>query len=92
MTMNDLKKEHTEKWRKENPTKYMVWLICYIGDMIPIVIGVTQLMGPLNDKKVGTMLVCLAAIAVLSVISMVISLERGKDWKAYLEANRNRLK
>lgn len=53
MTTNELKKEHTEKWRKENPTKYTVWLICYMGDLIPLVIMLTQLMGPMNDKKAG---------------------------------------
>lgn len=92
MTEDQLKKEHEEKWRKENPTKYMVWLICNVADLIPMVIAVTQFIGPMNDKKVGTMLVCLAAMAVLIVISLVISVEKGKDWRAYLAANRHRLR
>ncbi len=92
MTEQQLRKEFQEKWKKENPTKYIVWLICYVADMIPLAIAVVQLIGGMNDKKVGTMIVCLIAFLVLGIVTMVISLEQKKGWKAYLEDNKNRLK
>lgn len=55
-------------------------------------IAVVQIMGGLNDEKVGTMIVCLVAFLVLSVISLVLSMDQKRGWKAYLEANRDRLK
>ncbi len=92
MTQAQLKKEFTEKWKKENPQKYTVWLICYFADLIPIVIAAVQLMGGLNDKKIGTIFVCFAIAAVLGIITLILSSEQKKDWKKYLEENKNRLK
>lgn len=94
MTTQELRKEYNELWKKKNPTKYMVWLICYVGDIIPIVVALLQLLGRggLNDKKVSTMIVCLVVMFVMMIIAMVISLEQKKGWKAYLEENRGRLK
>lgn len=77
----------------ENPGKYIVWLVCYIGDIIPLVVMLLQLLGGgLNDKKVGTIAVCLVVAFVMMIISAIIKLEQNKDWKAYLEKNQNRLK
>ncbi len=92
MTEQQLRKEYNEKWKKENPTKYIVWIVCYIADIIPLAIALVQIMGGLNDEKVGTMLVCLVAFFVLGVISLVMSMDQKRGWKAYLEANRDRLK
>ncbi len=93
MTKQELQKEYNELWKAENPTKYVVWLVCYIGDLIPLVVALLQLMdGELNDKKVSTMVICLAVMFVLGIISMVISCDRNKGWKKYLEENRDRLK
>ncbi len=93
MTKQELRKEYNEQWKKENPTKYVVWLISYIGDSIPIVIMLLQLLGgELNDKKVSTMIICLVVMFVMMTISMVISVEQRKGWKVYLEKNKDRLK
>lgn len=94
MTTQELRKEYNELWKKKNPTKHMVWLICYIGDIIPIVVALLQMLSGdgLNDKKVSTMVICLVVMFVMVAISMVISLEQNKGWKAYLEENRGRLK
>ncbi len=93
MTQQQLKKEYDEMWKKSNPVKYVVWLICYIADLIPVVIILAQLgRGGMNDKKAGIILACIAVIIVLAVISMVFSLDRGRGWKKYLEENRHRLK
>lgn len=93
MTKRELRNEFNEQWKKENPGKYMVWLICYIGDIIPIVVMLSQLLGgELNDKKAGTMAVCVVVVLVMMSICTIIKLEQNKDWKAYLEKNQNRLK
>lgn len=92
MTEQQLRKEYNEKWKKENPTKYVAWLVCYIADMIPLAVAVVQMIGGINDKKVGIMLVCLVVFFVLAIISLVLSMDQRKGWKAYLEANRDRLK
>lgn len=92
MTEQQLRKEYHKKWKKENPAKHVALLICYIEDMIPLTIAVVQMIGGINDKKVGTMLVCLVVFFVLAVISLVLSMDQRKGWKAYLEANRDRLK
>lgn len=92
MTEQQLRKEYHKKWKKENPAKHVALLVCYIEGMIPFTIAVVQMIGGINDKKVGTMLVCLVVFFVLAVISLVLSMDQRKGWKAYLEANRNRLK
>ncbi len=93
MTKRELRNEFNEQWKKENPGKYIVWLICYIGDIIPTVVMLLQLLGgELNDKKAGTMAVCVVVLLVMMIICMIIKLEQNKDWKAYLEKNQNRLK
>ncbi len=92
MTKQELRKEYNEQWKKENPTKYVVWLISYIGDIIPAAIMLLQLLGGLNDKKVSTMIICLVVLFVMMTISMVISVEQKKGWKVYLEKNKDRLK
>lgn len=93
MTKRELRNEFNEQWKRENPGKYMVWLICYIGDIIPIVVMLSQLLGgELNDKKAGTMAVCVVVVLVMMSICTIIKLEQNKDWKAYLEKNQNRLK
>lgn len=94
MTTQELRKEYNEQWKKENPTKYTVWLICYIGDIIPIAVMLLQLLGRggLDDKKISTMIICMVVLFVMMIIAMVISLDQKKGWRAYLEENQKRLK
>ena len=91
MSERELKKEFTEKWRKDNPTKYIIWQIFYFADIIPVVVILTQITGRMNDKKVATIGICLAVCLVLGIICIIISSEQKRDWKIYLEQNRHRL-
>lgn len=36
---------------KGNPGKYIVWLVCYIGDIIPLVVMLLQLLGVVSMIK-----------------------------------------
>ncbi len=94
MTTKELRKEYNEQWKKENPTKYMVWWICYMGELIPCVVMFLQILdgGRLNDKKVSTIVICLTVMFVLSTITLLIASEQKKEWKEYLKKNRDRLK
>ena len=91
MTQKELFKEFDTKWKKENQTKYIAWLICYAGAFIPIIIILTQLFGKINDQKVQTIIILAVVWLVLELVAAVINVGKKKDWKEYLEQNKTRL-
>ncbi len=92
MSQKELRKEFSEKWQKENPQKYIVRLICWVADIIPIVIMLFQLSGGMNDSKVTTICICITVFFVAEIISVIISSQQRKDWNKYLEENKARMK
>ena len=54
MSEKELKKEFTEKWRKENPTKYIIWQIFYFADLIPLEESSEELSKELSEGVKGS--------------------------------------
>lgn len=92
MTEKELQKEYYEKWKKDNPQRYLLWIICRVADVIPVVIGLFQLNGDMNDKKAAAIVICIVVVLVMEILAAVAISSERKGWKGYLEANRDRLK
>lgn len=88
MNEKELRKAYDAEWKKNQPTKYLVWLICYVGSFVPLAMGALQLVGGLDDGKVVTMVVCILAFFVLEIIAAVVMTEHKRGWKAYLDSHK----
>lgn len=75
---------------KKEPTKYLVWLICYVGSFIPIAIAVFQLFGPMDDEKFKTMGTCFLVFVALEVIAAVLMFGRKKAWNEFRNEHMNK--
>ncbi len=88
MNEKELRKAYDAEWKQKEPQKYLAWLICYIGDLIPLAIMViTILTKGINDDTVGTVLICLVLVLVLGIISAVLQMQHKKGWPAYRDAH-----
>ncbi len=92
MTVKELKKEYFEKWRKEEPLKYIMWLIFLCGSCIPAFIGLIIFLSGINEKNIGSIFICLIIYAVMYIISITIASEQRKGFKKYLEENKDKIK
>lgn len=92
MTEKELQKEYYENWKKENPQRYLLWIICRVADVIPVVIALFQLNGGMNDEKVTTIVICFVVLIVMELLAAIAISSERKGWKKYLEANKDRLK
>lgn len=92
MTEKELQKEYYENWKKENPQRYLLWIICRVADVIPVVIALFQLNGGMNDEKVTTIVICFVVLIVMEILAAIAISSERKGWKKYLEANKDRLK
>ena len=92
MTEKELKKQYFEEWKKKEPTKYIAWLIFYYGSLIPLLFGVVQVIGKLNDQKIATALAFWGAFLVMEIIAMFLGLDQKKGYKAYRKAHEDLLK
>ena len=91
MTVKELKKEYFEKWRKEEPLKYTMWLIFFYGSCIPTFIGLIIFLGGINDKNIGSIFICLIIDVVMYIIAITLASEQRKGFKKYLEENKDRI-
>ncbi len=89
MNVNELRKAYDKEWKEKSGGKYIVWLICYIGGLVPLLVACLQLLGGLNDQKIFTIIICMAIFFVMEIIAAVIGIERKKGLKAYLDLHKN---
>ena len=92
MTEKELRKQYTKEWKERRPRQHLAWLICYVEAWVPVVVVLIQLVGGINDEKIGIIAICIVIFVVLEIISAVIMVAHMREWPQYLEENKERLK
>lgn len=86
MNKNELRKEFDAKWKQENQTKYVVWLIFYVGSFVPLLVGCLPMFmeGP-NDSNVSGAICGIVIMFVMEIVALILNRDRAAAWKAYLK-------
>lgn len=81
----ELWKAYNENWKKQNQTKYVVWLVMYVGSFVPLLFSLTALFGGMNDEKLGRMIACFGIFFAMEIVAAIVNLDRNRGWKKYLQ-------
>ncbi|MCI8497484.1 MAG: hypothetical protein HFE85_04465 [Clostridiales bacterium] len=93
MTEKELVRQYHERWKKQKPVESVLWLVTYIGGLIPLLLAMVYLLAEgNNENSVIVVVICILLFLLIKLISAAIMVRHHQRWLKYREQNSDKLK